>query len=174
MVWVRIGPNALRLPLDHGRNFRDGRRVFGENKTYLGLVGYIGISMIFSLLWGLLSSKNLSLASKNYFYEYHKNTIPYNLLIGALLGFAYAIFELPNSFMKRRLGIGAGKSDDGPLKYLFVFIDQADSLIGIALVVWMFYPLGWLRFLTMIFLGAATHLLINALLYIFRLRKSPI
>ena len=37
----------------------------------------------------------------------------YNLLIGALLGLFYALFELPNSFLKRRLDIKPGKTIKG-------------------------------------------------------------
>ena len=46
-------------------------------------------------------------------YATRENTIGYNGIMGLLLGFAYAVFELPNSFIKRRVGITPGKTAEG-------------------------------------------------------------
>ena len=74
--------------------------------------------------------------------------------------------------MKRRLDIKPGKTIIGPKKYFFIFLDQADSVFGVALVVWMFYPIGIKVYLLYIIVGAVTHLLINMLLYLLHLRKN--
>ena len=54
----------------------------------------------------------------------------------------------------------------------FVILDQADSVFGVALVVWFFYPIGIGIYLLYILVGTVTHLLINMLLYFLHLRKN--
>ena len=66
----------------------------------------------------------------------------YNILIGFLLGLGYSLFELPNSFIKRRLDIKPGKTTNGFKKMFFIFLDQADSVFGVCLVVCLFYKIG--------------------------------
>ncbi len=163
--------NFLKIPLDFHGNFFDGKRIFGDNKTIKGFLGYIVFNIIFCVLFGLLFNI-LKINNYNFFYLNHSNTFFYNLLIGFLLGLFYALFELPNSFIKRRLDITPGKSTKGFSKLLFTFLDQADSVFGVALVVWLFYPLGIWIYLLYILIGAGTHLIINMLLYFLHLRKN--
>lgn len=162
--------SSLKKPLDFNKKI-NGKRIFGDNKTWKGLIGYIILNIIFMVLVGLIY-KSCKIEELNFFYINHNNTILYNILVGFLLGLFYALFELPNSFMKRRLDISPGKTVTGPKKIFFIFLDQADSIIGIVLVVWMFYPLGIKVFLLYILIGAITHLLINMLLYVLHLRKN--
>ena len=161
----------LSKPMDFNKNFIDGKRIFGDNKTWKGFLGYILFNIIFSIFWGYIA-KITGLQKYNFFYETHENTFLFNLLIGFLLGLFYALFELPNSFLKRRLDIKPGKTKIGLTKVLFIILDQADSVFGVALVVWMFYPLGIKLYALYILLGTVTHLLINMLLYFLHLRKN--
>lgn len=163
--------NVLKKPIDFNKNFFDNKRIFGDNKTFKGLIGYIFFNIIFSVFFGFIFHI-CNLEKYNFFYSNHANTFLYNLLIGFLIGLFYALFELPNSFLKRRLDIMPGKSTNGFSKVLFVFLDQADSVFGVALVVWMFYPLGIGIYLLYILIGAGTHLIINMLLYFLHLRKN--
>ena len=161
----------LKVPMDFNRKFIDKKRIFGDNKTWKGFFGYIIFNIIFSILVGFLW-KSTKLESYNFFYMNHTNTILYNTLIGFLLGLFYALFELPNSFLKRRLDIEPGKTIKGFKKIFFIILDLADSIFGIALVVWMFYPIGIWVYLLFILVGTVTHLLINMLLYFLHLRKN--
>lgn len=172
MVWCKLPIlKALSMPMDFGKNFADGKRIFGDNKTWKGLLGYLLFNTLFSVLWGLLC-KNQAVGSLNYFYQLHENNLPFNLLVGVLMGFGYALFELPNSFLKRRLDITPGKTLKGFMKVFFIFLDQADSVFGCALVVWLFYPLGILKYLLFVVIGAVTHIVFNMLLYFAKLRKN--
>lgn len=162
---------SLKKPLDFNKNFIDKKRIFGNHKTFKGLFGYIFFNIIFSILLGFIFNI-FKINEYNFFYVYHENILSYNLLIGFLLGLFYALFELPNSFIKRRLDIEPGKSLKGIKKIFFVFIDQADSIFGIALVVWFFYPLGIKIYLLYILIGAFTHIIINMLLYFLHVRKN--
>ena len=172
MLWCKLPIlKAIAKPIDFGKNFVDGKRLFGDNKTWKGMLGYILFNMLFSVLWGF-ACQGGALHDLNFFYQNHENTIPFNLLIGVLLGLGYSLFELPNSFLKRRLDITPGKSVSGFWKVFFVFLDQADSVFGVALVVWFFYPLGILLYLLYVLVGAATHLFMNMMLYFMHLRKN--
>ena len=163
--------SVLKKPIDNGKILKDKKRIFGNNKTWKGLIGYIILNTIFSIIFGFIW-KYTKLEYLNYFYINHNNELLYNLLIGFLLGLFYALFELPNSFIKRRLGIEEGKTTKDIYKVLFIFLDQADSIFGMALVVWMFYPLGIKLYLLFILVGALTHILLNMLLYFLHIRKN--
>ena len=172
MLWCKLPIlKAIAKPIDFGKDFADGKRLFGDNKTWKGMLGYILFNTLFAVLWGFVCQGG-ALKDLNFFYQYHENTIPFNLLIGVLLGLGYSLFELPNSFLKRRLDITPGKSISGFWKVFFIFLDQADSVFGVALVVWLFYPLGIGIYLLYILVGAGTHLLLNMMLYFMHLRKN--
>ena len=163
--------NKLKVPMDFNKKFIDKKRIFGDNKTWKGFLGYIFLNILFLILFGFIW-KLTKLEQLNFFYINNSNTILYNILIGFLIGLFYALFELPNSFFKRRLDIKPGKSIKGFKKVFFIILDQADSVFGVALVVWMFYPIGIKVYLLYILIGTLTHLLINMLLYFLHIRKN--
>lgn len=162
---------SFYLPIDQGKNYIDGKRIFGDNKTIKGLFGYIVINAIIYIIFGYIY-QIFNINHYNYFYINYYNTFYYNFLIGLLLGFAYALFELPNSFIKRRLDIKPGKTSNGVKKYFFIFLDQADSIIGMTFVILLFYDLSFNTFISFVLLGALTHILFNILLYYLKLRKN--
>jgi len=174
-AFVKSGLLAgLARPLDGGRDFIDHRRILGEGKTYKGFVGYIALSMAFTVIWGWACSLSTGLQGNDLFYRLHGNTLPLNLLIGFLLGFAWALFELPNSFIKRRLAITSSMGGTGAKGVVFAILDQADSIFGVVLVLALFYPLSVAEYFFFVAVGAATHLLFNFLLYVAKLRKRPL
>lgn len=171
-VWCRSkAMKCLQIPMDGGKNFADSRRIFGDNKTWKGFLGYIVLNMICMVLWGTVC-RGTGIEAYNLFYQGAENTFGNNLVIGLLLGLAYGLFELPNSFVKRRLGIVPGKSINGCLKAFFVFFDQADSVFGCVLVVCLYAPMSVGFYFLYVVVGAVTHIVINMLLYVMRLRKN--
>lgn len=174
MVWCRLPvAKALSRPIDAKRRLKDGKRIFGDNKTYKGFVGMLLFGALFTLLWGLVCGQAGYLHAHNYLYRYHTNTWGYNLAMGLAFGFAYALFELPNSFVKRRIGIQPGKPLKGAWAALFVFLDQADSVFGVVLVVALVYPMPLWFYLVYVLVGAATHIVFNMLLFAVHLRQNP-
>ena len=172
-IWCKTGlMKFAKVPMDFGKNFIDGKRIFGENKTWKGFFGYIFFNMIITPLWGGACSAG-GFNDLNFFYIDHPNTFLSNILIGILIGLGYALFELPNSFLKRRLDITPGKTIAGFKKVFFIFLDQADSIFGCALVVWIYYDLGLGLYLLYVLVGAFTHIIFNVLLYLAKLRKNP-
>ncbi len=171
-LWCKLKVmKKLQIPMDGGNCLKDGKRIFGDHKTWKGFIGYILWNMICMVLWGF-ACKAADLESYNMLYTNYENTVAFNLIAGALAGFGYALFELPNSFLKRRIGIEPGKSMNGALKAFFVFFDQADSVFGCVLAVCIFTPMPvWFYFLYVV-VGAVTHIIINMLLYFCKLRGN--
>lgn len=166
--------NKLAKPIDLNKNFIDGKRIFGNNKTFKGLLGYVIFITSITILWGLLSQQFNYLAQHNFFYINHDISFLYSLQIGILLGLAWPIFELPNSFIKRRLNIGQSNAIAGFAKVFFIVLDQADSIFGIMLVVAIYYPITLAEYFAFVVIGTVTHLFFNYLLFLAKLRKQPV
>jgi CDP-diglyceride synthetase len=92
--------------------------------------------------------------------------------LALVLGLGYCLAELPNSFMKRRLGIKEGQTSEN-LKWVFVIIDQADSAIGCLIAYALLISIPAKIFLGTIVFGTALHLAINMTLFKLNLRKNP-
>jgi len=139
---VLLGGGA---PIDRGREFVDGRRILGTNKTMKGFA--------YGLLLGSAASLGEAILFGNYV------LLPAGILasLGALLG------DLLGAFVKRRLDIPPGH----PLPV----VDQLDFVLG-ALV--LASPLLNVTLGAVLILAMATvpiHLLSNAIAYMLRLKK---
>jgi phosphatidylserine synthase len=95
------------------------------------------------------------------------------LTLGLLLGFAYVLFELPNSFLKRRLGIVPG-AEAHRLRVLFIFLDQMDSAVGVALAAVLFFGAPLETAAAMLLMSPLIALTIKRLLYLTGLKKSSV
>ena len=82
------------------------------------------------------------------------------------------IGELPNSFIKRQLGIAPGEAADGPWsRRLFAVVDRLDSAVGGLLLVSLLVPLPWQTWLLMLLIGPIVHALFSVLLYALGVKK---
>ncbi len=88
------------------------------------------------------------------------------------MGLAYVLFELPNSFIKRRMDIPSGKTVSGTKGRIFFLIDQVDSLFGVAAVFAALYPMPLWQYFLYILLGAVTHIAVNSILYAAKIRRN--
>ena len=160
-----------KFPIDFGKNFVDGKRIFGDNKTWIGFISMILFCIIFQVIWGRITGY-FNFENNNELYIIYENTICFNILIGFLFGFTYMICELPNSFIKRRINIIPGKTDKGLKGILFFIIDQIDSLIGVFFVLMLFNGMSLSRYFLYLFLGALTHIIINLILFCLKIRRN--
>ena len=159
-------------PIDGGKNFSDGKRIFGDNKTWAGFFGMIAATALAQIMWGLLTASSGAIGSRNELYQSFDNSLLFNALAGAMFGLAYVLCELPNSFIKRRLDIKPGKTSHGFKGALFFIIDQIDSLLGVVLLLAVFSGLTVPQYIQYIVLGALTHIALNVLLYAAKIRKN--
>ena len=159
-------------PIDGGKNWIDGKRIFGDSKSVLGFILMTVLAGILEVFWGFLL-QGLGQNNWSLLYLYFENTLVFNFLIGMLFGFLYMLFELPNSFIKRRLSVSAAEQGDKRrgLKLFFFILDQIDSMFGIMLCLGVLVHLTPAQTVFAIFLGGLTHVLVNCLLILFRVRK---
>lgn len=160
----------ISFPIDGGNSFTDGRRIFGDNKTWTGFFGMIFFGALSQIIWGAVCKSFPD--SMNHFYDVHGNTLLFNAASGAVWGFVYVLFELPNSFIKRRIDIPCGKTVNGAKGKLFYIIDQIDSLIGVAIVFAVIFPMKLWEYFLYIFIGAFIHSAVNLILWKAKIRKN--
>lgn len=159
-------------PIDRGRLSGDGRPILGSNKTDLGIVTMVLCSITTHVVFGILCKNILSIGRLNQLYYYHENTPVYNLFVGMAMGLVYMSFELPNSFIKRRLGIGEGQTHGGIKGRIFLVVDQIDSLLGIIMVLAILARFDVKQYLAYLVLGGLTHFGVNLFLYKVKIRRN--
>lgn len=162
---------AHRSPIDRGKVLADGKRLFGNNKTWIGFVSMVLFCILFQVGFGFFCN-GAGLNAHCDIYQVHRNTWRLNVLFGGLTGLVYMLSELPNSCLKRRLDIRDGKTERGCKGLLFFVVDQIDSLIGVMLLVYWFSDITIGRYFCYVLLGGLTHIMINSLLYLARVRKN--
>lgn len=160
-----------RAPMDGGKLWRDGKRILGDNKTWIGFSSMVALTAASQVAWGKYCAVQ-GLNALHDIYRVRENTPGLNLVSGTLYGLAYAACELPNSFIKRRLDIRPGKTERGAAGRAFFVVDQIDSLLGVVLVLKAFSGISWARYLQYICLGAGTHVGVNFALYKLHIRKN--
>lgn len=139
----------ISKPIDHDWYFK-GKPLFGKNKTWRGILTVPILSSIGSLTISHIVPISTTL---------------HPALVGLLLGLGYAIAELPNSFIKRRLNIQAGEKSKDKFRIFFLVIDQIDSVIGAILVMLLIYPASFVLCVLIFIIGSSLHLLIDIYLY---------
>jgi CDP-2,3-bis-(O-geranylgeranyl)-sn-glycerol synthase len=122
-------PNSVAVatgggtPIDFGKNFNDGKRIFGDGKTWRGfIIGslagiLVGMLLIFlQATYALTFLPTMTIAGVTLF------------AVGALLG------DLAKSFFKRRLGKPSGSK--------WPVADQYDLVAG-AFILAVIFDAGW-------------------------------
>lgn len=160
-----------KSPIDRGCVLKDGKRIFGDNKTWIGFISMVLISTCVHAASGVIVNM-LNISHCSDLYNIYDNTILYNSFVGFIFGLTYMISELPNSFIKRRLDIKAGKTDKGIKGLVFFIIDQIDSLVGVSLLIFLLSNITLLKSVWYIALGAFTHIAVNLVLYLLKVRKN--
>lgn len=139
--------------IDFGRNFRDGKRIFGDNKTFRGFFFGWGVGFFVGLMEG---------------FAFGFNNVPviFSLLVplGALLGDLFA------AFLKRRLDIAPGG--------MLPVVDQLDFVVGALVFATLLslaglYALTWQIAVTVLIITPPIHLLTNYGAYKLKLKKHP-
>jgi hypothetical protein len=157
----------LKRPIDGGRSFR-GRRLFGHSKTWRGpVLVAAGAAGVWALQRHWLHAMPAFAALELVDYE----QLPGPGFV-ALAGFAGELAELPNSFVKRRLGIEPGATARGPLALLFWLWDQLDVLTGYGLVLAWAVPPTPLRVAVSVVAVAGVHPLLTWLAFLLRMRPT--
>jgi CDP-2,3-bis-(O-geranylgeranyl)-sn-glycerol synthase len=132
-------------PLDFGKNFFDGKRILGKNKTFRGFFfgWFIGlmVGLIETMLFGY--------------------PILFSVLspLGALMG------DLAGAFLKRRLNIAPGG--------LLPVLDQIDFVVGALLFSLPLSMVSWELAVAVLVITPPIHLFTNFLAFKLKLKNNP-
>ncbi len=144
-------------PIDFGKNWKDGRRILGDGKTFRGFIG----GTICGIIIGLIQMK----ASPQFSLGAFTFSAIVALSFGALLG------DIVKSFFKRRLGLARGAK--------FPLVDQLDFVAGAWILVYIVDPKWftdklsvWIM-ITVIVFTPILHRLTNIFGYYIKLKKEP-
>jgi CDP-2,3-bis-(O-geranylgeranyl)-sn-glycerol synthase len=139
--------------MDFGRNFIDGKRVFGNNKTFRGFFFGWAVGFLVGMFEGFV-------------FGFENYPVLFSIMIplGALLG------DLTGAFIKRRLSIQPGG--------LLPIVDQIDFVVGavvfaLPLALTGMFALTWQVAVVVLVITPPIHLLTNFGAYKLKLKKHP-
>ncbi len=145
----------IARPIDFGFTLR-GARLLGKAKTFRGFAAMMIISGI--TMWWLNTILNIPL-------KFHA------FISGAIIGFGYSLGELPNSFLKRRLGIKESEPAAGPMK-IFFLLDHTDSVVGSIISLFIIYSPSMALAAALFISGTSLHLALDGALYRFSYKNK--
>jgi len=142
-------------PIDSGKNWSDGRRIFGDGKTYRGLVGGTACGIVIGII-----QMQVQWAPAHFSY-----IAIFTLSFGALLG------DIVKSFFKRRLGYERGAK--------FPLVDQLDFVAGAWVLTYLLAP-EWFTgnftlwiMIAVLIITPVLHRVTNIVGYYAKLKKEP-
>jgi len=165
-VWLMLpayiaNPTAVVFgggtPIDFGRNWRDGRRILGDGKTFRGLFGGAACGVVVGFLQRQAAAGDIFIIPSI--------TAVITLSFGALLG------DIVKSFFKRRLGFERGAK--------LPLIDQLDFVAGAWILTYALDPQWFLDnftfwiIITVLVLTPVLHRLTNIIGYYIKVKKEP-
>lgn len=146
---------GLKIPL-----YRDA---FGENKTWRGVLAVVLLTVI-----GTIILLPLEWLQRLFFSTSLLEGVSL-IALGIAGGVGYVIGELPNSYLKRRLGANPGEMPKGYEK-LFMAMDQIDSALGCAICYFIIgMPLQVCLYFAVTF--PITALIVKRYLYLYKLKE---
>ncbi len=158
--------HRFAIPLDAGTSLR-GQRVFGANKTLRGFVVMVPAAAasfaLLALAIGHPAAAGLWPLSPGAYAR-----------LGALAGFGFMAGELPNSFVKRQLGIDPGTSARRGWTAAAQFaVDRVDSGIGMLLAVTLAVPTPAATWPIVLAIGPSFHWAFSVLMFQLGLKGRP-
>jgi len=162
VLWLRTRwSRRFAAPLDGGLKFR-GKRLFGENKRVCGfMVLPPATALTFLILGG---------GREQLFPVFADGLWPLTAWqyagLGLACGLAFMLAELPNSFVKRQLGIAPGQAPKHTwLRSVVLLVDRYDSVLGVLLVLSLLVPVSLATWVWVLFLGPAVHAIFSIVMH---------
>lgn len=134
------------LPLDFGKNFYDGKPIFGKNKTFRGFFSGLTVGTLVGFM-------------EAFFFTEYPVSFGFLLSLGALLG------DLAGAFLKRRIGVAPGE--------LLPVVDQIDFIIGALVFSFPFNVFSLELALTVLLITPPLHVITNFTAYKMGLKSNP-
>jgi CDP-2,3-bis-(O-geranylgeranyl)-sn-glycerol synthase len=149
---------GLKRPIDGGLSWR-GRRILGDNKTWRGAL--------------VMTAGPLLATLALHRFPWYRRRLPPGanpVVLGLLLGVGTVAGELPNSFLKRRLGVAPGAQRNVALTVL----DQADFVLTTALLLRPVHRMSARETAEIFAIVAAAHVPINLIGRVLGVRASAL
>lgn len=150
----------LETPVDFGKFFK-GKRVFGNHKTWRGLI----VAPLFAILYFVLQRyfySNFDFIKAISFFNYETMSFWFPFFVG----FGVIFGDLVKSFFKRQCGIAPVRS--------WVPFDQIDYLLGGLIFGSLFFIPGFFSIVLILIFGIFLHILFNLFGYLLKLTSKPI
>jgi hypothetical protein len=148
----------FRQPID-GRLTLRGRRLFGDNKSLRGFVVMVPATGASFAALAIFAGDPAALGL------WPLSIFGY-LVAGTVAGFGFMAGELPNSFLKRQLGILPGEAAGTPMAAAVHFaLDRLDSGMGMLLALSVVVPVRSLTVATVLTLGPFIHWSFSVLMF---------
>jgi CDP-2,3-bis-(O-geranylgeranyl)-sn-glycerol synthase len=135
-------------PLDMGKKFLDGRRIFGDGKTTHGCVGGIIAGAVIGLFQGIFRAP-----------------LGEHILLGFMLALGALLGDLVSSFIKRRIDIERGGAAPG--------LDQLSFVVVALLLASPVKVPSWQVIVTLLIITPPIHLATNFIGYKLGFKSRP-
>lgn len=132
------------------------KKLFGDNKTWRG---FVVVPVLNALVFMCINfwRPNFSLLQ--------------GLGLGLLLGIAYVLFELPNSLVKRKVGIAPGAQSVNN-RFLFMLVDKADSSLGVSIFSYFLFQLSCYQTSALLLSSILVHSFFSFILLVAGIKKQ--
>ena len=154
----------LDVPLDYNLTINKVR-LFGDSKTFRGLLVFVVVSIIISYFLRLLYQRG----HQDFIHPIF-NAPP--ILIGLIYSLSYTFGELINSTIKRRLHIKPGEFTKSKLNNLQHFFDLSDGIIVTAIILTVFTQVTIVQAIIALVLGIGIHFYTDKLMKSLGLKKN--
>jgi hypothetical protein len=166
-IWFRSRwSQTFSTPLDGGIRVR-GRRLFGDNKTVRGVVVMVPATAAAFATIAALTQANV--ADRGLW----RLSLAQYAVLGAWAACAFMAGELPNSFVKRQLGIAPGASARGFGVICQFACDRLDSGVAMLAAVSLAVPTPSETWLLVLGVGAVLHWLFSVLMFRLGIKARP-
>ncbi len=132
-------------PIDFGRKFIDGERIFGANKTIKGFISGLVCGSLAAIVEDLILIKGFAF-------------VGIFISLGAISG------DLLGAFVKRRLKLAPG--------FPLPLMDQLDFIFGALLFAYPFYNLTLGAVFILVLITPPFHIFTNAIAYLLKLKNT--
>lgn len=153
--------NQFKTPLDFGKTYK-GKRIFGQNKTWRGLIGGVITASLTLLIQVWLFNTSSWLQNNIILIDYSS----VSLWLGPLLGAGALLGDAVESFFKRQLNVASGEP-------WFPF-DQIDYIIGGILLSSLVTTLPGYVNVTILLVWFGMHLIWSYIGFLLGLKDKPI
>jgi CDP-2,3-bis-(O-geranylgeranyl)-sn-glycerol synthase len=150
-----------KQPLDFGKKYR-GQRIFGNNKTFRGLLTGIVVAIV-TVFLQQLAYENIAFVRDFSLIDYSMQSA---IILGGLLGAGALIGDALESFIKRQLHIASGES-------WFPF-DQLDYVFGGLLFASFVISLAFKYYVLILLIWFSMHIIFAYLFYLLGYKDKPI